>query len=376
MRRLLLLASIAAAGAGGGLGGTARRQVPTMRVAAYNMEWFSEAANPERIANLRSVLANLRPDVISMEEIQSRKALDQVFGDEWTIGIADLPDEDQEEAIAVRKPFRLVSSELVFTAKSLDYAFPGGRDVLRSVVETPEGARMTFYGVHMKSRSGGRMKTDGQRQEGCGLLAAYVHGRHERRAIVLGDFNDSPEDTSLAILETGDLMAKPGDHAGGPLLRNPFEALYRADDVSFGLHDLYRGGPVSPVVPLARSENERTRDVYYRYPQDLRVTEVLMDQILVSPGLAADAVPGIYAGADALRGTSGRTRKADGRTEYAVKGSMASDHVPVYLDLPLPSAAPVDPAESLRYESGTFPGDAVINRISGRRALAPIRGSR
>lgn len=326
MRWTFPLAVLLVVGVGGALG-LAPRRAETMRVAAYNIEWFSEDANPGRVENLKSVVANLRADVISLEEVQSRKALAQIFGDEWEIGIADLPEEDQEEAIAVRKPHRLVSSELVFRDKGLDFGFPGGRDVLRSVVETSGGARLVFYSVHMKSRSGGRLKTDVQRQQGCGLLAAYIRGRRETSAIVLGDFNDAPEDTSLAILSTGDLMAKAGDHAKGPLLVNPFQDLYTKDYVTFGLPP----EASSPVVPLARSENERTRDIDYRYPQDLKVTQTLMDQILHSPGMTGTA--GVYVAADALRGTAGRTRRTDAGTEYTVKGTRASDHLPVTLDL-------------------------------------------
>src|SRR5687768_7641151 len=85
-----------------------------LRVATYNIEWFSEDANPERIANLKSVIGSIKPDVVGLEEIQSKKALQQVFDDTWEIGIKDEASENQETAIAVKKPLQLVECDTVF----------------------------------------------------------------------------------------------------------------------------------------------------------------------------------------------------------------------------------------------------------------------
>jgi endonuclease/exonuclease/phosphatase family metal-dependent hydrolase len=308
-----------------------------LRAMAYNIEWFSEEASPERIANLKSVINNVKPDVVGLEEIQSKKALEQVFDSSWEIGIKDEASEDQETAIAVRKPLRLVEYDLVFKDASFDFAFPGKRDVLRAVVATPGGKSITFYVLHMKSRSGGRLQTDPQREFGAGLLAAYIKGKREENVVVLGDLNDAPDDASVNILESGNLMAKAGrEQAATPLLVNLTEPLYRADYVSFGLNEMFQGQPLQPVIKDAWSENERTRGINYRYPQDLKVTQVFFDQFLVSPALAKVATrPNVYTGIDALRGKKGRTRRTDTGTTYTEKGSLASDHLPVYVDLKL-----------------------------------------
>ncbi|MBS1720455.1 MAG: endonuclease/exonuclease/phosphatase family protein [Armatimonadetes bacterium] len=306
----------------------------TTRVATYNIEWFPEDAPAERIDSLKSVLNNVKPNIIAVQEVQSLKALTQLFDSEWQIGIADETSEDQEPGIAVKKPYRLESYGLVFKDPLFDYAFPGKRDVLRAEVSTPGGKKLTFYVVHMKSRSGGRLQTAPQRTMAAGLLAAYIKGKNDENAVVLGDFNDAPDDQSLNILKSGDLNAKGGKWTGKPMLVDLLDDMYRKDAVSHGLCDLYRGQALPAVVAGAYGENERTRGIDYRYPQDLKVTQILFDQILVSPKLAEGATPMIYSGADALKGRRGRVRRNDeGRAEYTQKGTRASDHLPVYADL-------------------------------------------
>src|SRR5262249_30706259 len=161
-------------------------------------QWFSEQANPARIAHLRSVLDHLRADLVGFQEIESVRALRQVLDNGWDIAMADDAEEHQELALGVRRPFQLVGSELLFGGRSLDDFLPGRRDVLRAVVQTPEGEALVVYVVHMKSRRGGRRATDWQREGACGLLAAYLHGRPRgENSLVLGDFNDAPDDRSL-----------------------------------------------------------------------------------------------------------------------------------------------------------------------------------
>lgn len=306
-----------------------------IRVAAYNIGWYSENSNPKRNENLKSVISNLKAEVIALEEIQSRAALSQIFDNNWQIGIADEESEDQEVAIAVKKPNKLISSELIFKGEKFDYAFPGKRDLLRSVVELPNGTQLVFYTVHMKSRSGGRLQTDAQREMGAGLIAGYIAGQKDENSIVLGDFNDSPSDRSLSIFETGNLKAEAGhDGRKGPFLANLFEDLNDKDAVSFDLYSYYTDEDLEPYIKGAKADNDRLRGKEFRFPQDVKVPQILFDQILVSPRLAIGAKAGVYAKADALRGDPGKqTRNAEGRAVYRYKGSLASDHLPVYADL-------------------------------------------
>ncbi|MCH8274071.1 MAG: endonuclease/exonuclease/phosphatase family protein [Armatimonadetes bacterium] len=312
-----------------------------LRVATYNIEWLSQGTSLERIANLKSVIKRLDADVIALQEIESRKALQQVFDSQWELGIMDDPSERQELAIAVKKPLHIETVSLLFTDSSLDDAFPDARDVLRAVVSTPQGTDLVFYVVHFKSRSGGRRQTDYRRIMASSMLAAYLRGKNEPLAIVLGDFNDTPDDTSLNILETGNLQAKAGiENEKGPFLINLTEPLFADDYVSVNMHERFRGEPLRPVVKGAQRENERWRGKDYRYPQDLAMTQILFDQILVTPRMAGMAGAGafVYARPDAMRGKEVRARRlSGGDVEYQDPGTLASDHLPVYADFMIES---------------------------------------
>ncbi|MGE0001462.1 MAG: endonuclease/exonuclease/phosphatase family protein [Fimbriimonadaceae bacterium] len=315
-------------------------KLPIVRVMTYNIEWFSEDANPERVSNLKAVLEAVKPDIVGMQEIQSRKALEQVYdAKEWQLGLDDDPKEAQELAIAVRRPLVLVGSEMVFRGPALDRAYPNGRDALRAVIQTPTGGQIVVYVLHMKSRSGGRRTTDVQREMACSLLSAYIaHRPEEPYVIALGDMNDAPNDRSVNILETGDVLAKAG--ASKPrVLFNLTEGLADRDQVTYGLDDLYQDGEtLSPVVKGAKAENDRLRGQDYRYPADVRIVQTFMDQIFASPRMARawTGTVQVFTGAPAMRGSKGRTQMADGVPNYTQKGSLASDHAPVYADFRSP----------------------------------------
>lgn len=302
-----------------------------LRIATYNIAWMGEGMTPERVANLRSVIANLNADIVAVQEAESFQAMRLVFGSEWQIAMMNDSSELQELALAVRLPSKVLSRSMVFPDASLDDAFPGKRDVLRVVVRPPNGKDIVFYVVHMKSRRGGRLETDPRRIKACTLLARYLEKSKNERMVVLGDFNDYPDDRSLNILETGDPKAKGEmEERPGRLFINLAEDLAKRECVSLDLYTRYRGRPMQPVVYGARWDNNRLRGVKYRYPDDVNVTQALFDQILISHSLEGSLIgrPFVYAGADALRGAEAR-RLEGGRQE----GSLASDHLPVCVDL-------------------------------------------
>lgn len=308
------------------------------RVCAYNMEWLSEEAHPERIGRLKTIIRQINPDILAMEEVQSRAAVEQLFDSSWDIAIKDDLAEYQEPALAVKKPYKIEDYDTVFKDASLDVAFPGGRDVLRVVVVSPSGSRTAFYVLHMKSRSGGRLATDPQRKMAAGLLAAYLCNKTNENAVVLGDLNDCPDDESVNILETGNVRAKAGRYkVENPLLVNLSEAMYDLDMVTHGLIDLFRGAPPSPVVPGSKEENERWRGKDYDFVNDSKIHQTLLDQILVSPALAANKPEiKVHTSRECFEGKRGRTLRDDnGVATYTEKGTRASDHVPIYVDLKL-----------------------------------------
>lgn len=308
-----------------------------VRVMTYNIQWFSEDANPQRIANLKSILDTARPDVVGLQEIQSIRALRQVFGSEWEIAGQDDARQNQELFIAVRKPYKIEKWELVFPSPTLDFAFPGNRDVLKATISTPDDKELVVYVNHFKSRRGGRMQTDSQRVMAAGLLAAYINAQTDKNEVVLGDFNDAPNDQAPNVLASGDLLTPGGPKPIERLLVNLIRPLADQDYVTIGLGDLYGGQRTfRPVSPGAKADNDRLRGKDYNFPGDVKVFQTCFDQIFVNPELATRAqVPVIYSNADSIRGDSGQTTIEGDRVIYTRKGTQASDHQPVYVDLNL-----------------------------------------
>lgn len=84
-----------------------------------------------------------------------------------------------------------------------DY-FPDKRDVLVVRVKYPTD-NLEFYvmAVHAKSRFGGRATTDPRRIAAARIMVQKLKAGYPGNPFVLlGDFNDNPDDESMNILET------------------------------------------------------------------------------------------------------------------------------------------------------------------------------
>ena len=134
--------------------------------------------------------------------------------------------------------------------------------------------------------------------------------------VLLGDFDDNPDDQSLNILETGDPNGPPGpEEIPGPYLFNLTEPLCAKDHVSHGLKsDAIKDDRVDTIDPGSRERNNSLRDT------NKNTGDILFDQILIPGWMANDYV-------------EGSCRVFD--YAVAVKGNddnRASDHVPVYAE--------------------------------------------
>lgn len=297
-----------------------------IRVATWNVMFLDEDVPEERLANLTSVIRNLDADIIAFQEVSDVASLRKVLPRDYEVAMSTERG-SQNLAVAVRAPLKIQAPPAaLFEGAAYDEAFPDNRDPLRVYVATPSGVQLAVYVVHLKSRSGGRRQTDYQRIAGASLLAGWIRAREEQNVIVLGDFNDTPDDASLNILETGDLLAVGRmENEEDRFLVNLCEPLFARDMVTIEVYALYRGSSIQPAVRGARQENDRWRGKDYTYPKDLAIVQALFDQILVSKALADVVVGGearIYAGADALRGLKGNRGE----------GTLASDHLPVFAD--------------------------------------------
>lgn len=212
--------------------------------------------------------------------------------------------------------------------------FPDKRDVLAVRVQSPDGSvEFTVMVVHAKSRYGGRAATDARRVEAARMLVAKIRADFDDVPFVLlGDFNDNPDDQSMNVLETGNPSAAPGpDSAPDSFLLNLTEPLCTAGHVSHGLKgDAIVGDRANPVDPESRNRNNALRGT------NANTGDILFDQILI-PAWMSDAY------------VAGSAKVFD--FAVAVEGNdatRASDHVPVYAEFVFEAPGDADGGASLR----------------------------
>lgn len=273
-------------------------QEQKIRIATYNIEWFGgKPSSQERIQRLKSVIEKLNADVIGLQEIKDRATLRQIFAsDKWQIVIDDQSNENQDVALAVRLPFKVMSQngnssdidaddgDFLFPSDTdeNEWFFPDQRDILFVKVKVPNVEKPFIAMVHhAKSRSGGR-KTTEPRREGAAVLIvqAIEHRLDGEDIILLGDFNDNPDDQSLNILETGREDADPGpdDTSDDSFLLNLTQSLLNEDYVSWGLSERnIINSKLDTRILGSRKRNNDTRGT-----QGV-ISPILFDQILITP---------------------------------------------------------------------------------------------
>jgi len=307
----------------------------TVRVATYNIKFLSTEVGTQgdRLDKLRTVVAALDADIVGLQEIDDRAALALLFDPaEWSLVIDDDSGLRQDLAVAVRRPLVPVDvpadldaddAQFLFPDEADDAAFPARRDVLAVAVRVPGAAReLSVLVVHAKSRFGGRSATDARRELAARMLVQRLERDYdERDFVLLGDFNDNPDDRSLNILETGDPDAPGGrEDLPGAFLVNLTEPFCARDEVSHGLRSNAidaATGRIDVVSPDSRRLNDVSRGM------DAFHEDVLFDQILVPARLAGRCVPGSVAILDDPAAVLGNDE------------TRASDHLPVRADLSL-----------------------------------------
>jgi endonuclease/exonuclease/phosphatase family metal-dependent hydrolase len=307
----------------------------SIKIATYNIYWLDEGISEARRDRLRQVILELDADFIGFQEIQSRAALENILPDNYEIGILDDRDELQELAIAVRRPFELFTLKMVFPEEVNEKAFPRKRDLLEAQVEG-FGQLFTVLIHHAKSRAGGRAKTDERRVLASTMVMRFLTSRvNQDRIILMGDFNDNPDDQSVNILEYGSGEASGGiDDKPDSFLYNVTESLLEKNHCSYGYNYLYEDWTeptFDPVVKGSRDENNKWRGKDHDFVKDVKIKANLYDQILVSQNLKTRVMDsGIFTGASAVVGKRSSIRVQGNEITYRKRGDFASDHVPVW----------------------------------------------
>lgn len=306
-----------------------------VKVATYNIFFLDAGISAARKANLQRVIQELDADIIGFQEINDRKALENILPESYAVALLDDPAELQEVAVAVRAPFEIDTFKTVFPGPDLDFAFPRKRDVLEARV-SGRGREFVVFVHHAKSRRGGRGETDPRREKAAALLVEHIRAKHAGDTVILlGDFNDNPDDKSVNILEFGTPAAAGGiDSTADTFLFNATEALLAKDYCSHGYNYLFRDGQAAhfdPVVAGSRAENNKWRGKPHDYRRDVKIKAILFDQILVSLRLRRALLDrGIVNIRAAAAGQPSRIRFVDGKLVYTRRGEFASDHVPVW----------------------------------------------
>lgn len=328
--------------------GPAAHSQQNVRVATYNVKFLDAAQlgnQGNRQEKLKQVISELGADVIGLQEIDDRAALERIFSpDEWTLVIDDDSGDDQDLALAVRKASLNVlgvgvdldadDQDFLFPSSADNLFFPNRRDVLAVELQVPgTQARFWILVVHAKSRFDGRAATDDRREGAARRLIQVLEQQFdEREYVLLGDFNDNPDDRSLNILETGNPLALAGpEQIEGPFLINLAERLVVLDVVSHGLNATNidpTTNRINPVDPGSRERNNDARGT------NANTGRILFDQILIPAqtvdNYLANSIQ-VFTGTMALEGNN---------------TNRASDHVPVFADFvfggeePAPQPAP------------------------------------
>jgi hypothetical protein len=120
-----------------------------VRVATYNIQFLStEVINQgDRLSKLGEVIALLDADVIGLQEIADRAALELLFPpSEWHLVIDDDSTDLQDLAVVVRKPLQVTGlpldldadDEHFLFAHETETFFPNRRDLLAVTVQLPD----------------------------------------------------------------------------------------------------------------------------------------------------------------------------------------------------------------------------------------------
>ena len=311
----------------------------TMKIATYNIYFLDDGISAERKESLQTVIRELDADVIACEEINNPAALRNIVGDTYQIAMIDDTSEVQEVALLVREPFNIVSQRYVFPDTLYDFEFPRSRDLLEVTVEG-YNREFVFLVHHAKSRRGGREKNDPLRNGASKLILRHLQSEEMagKNVIVLGDFNDNPDDRSLNILEYGDPDAPAGiDKTEDTFLFNTSESLLEKDYGSYGynfLLDSIETETFDPTAAGSRAENNKWRGKTHDYMKDVKVKITLLDNILVSMSLKPYVKEsGVFNRSSAVRGSRSSIRFENDKLVYKERGSFASDHIPVWVTL-------------------------------------------
>lgn len=302
-----------------------------VRVMTYNIQNLKpeSVGHGDRIEKLKQVIQDIKPTVACLQEVADRATVNLVFPeDKWLVIIDDDSDDEQDVAVAIRRPWKalgvaddLDAEDENFLAGGGQYEsfFPNRRDGLFVQVASPDGSeRFTVVSIHAKARVGGRSNSESRREGSSRVLVDKLKTvLKDKKVVLMGDFNDTPDDASLNILETGNAQAT-GAMESDPdtFMINLTEPLWAKGQVTIkaSANRLDKAGLINNVYAESRERNHTSRG------RDTGTGPLLLDNVLISQNLKTNVSGGavIYRNPLALTGSG---------------FSRPSDHLPVYIDI-------------------------------------------
>ena len=184
------------------------------------VELEQEPVNAIAIQNTARVIRDVNPDILAVMEVEDRRALRQ-FNDhvltqvggqgyEHIMVIEGNDERGIDVGVMTRKdyPLRFMWSHVHEKSAS---GFPlFSRDAPEYEVRTPDGERIWVIPCHFKSKFGGDNTSSRTKRAMQAAKVAEIYTRlrkeGDRNVVVLGDFNDTPESTTLrSLLKDTDL---------------------------------------------------------------------------------------------------------------------------------------------------------------------------
>ena len=329
--------------------------MPTVRICSINVEWMNDWFTPdsepaafrpqfrrdgqvndtaETAQRLADMITAIEPHIVAIQEGPSRAAelalfVREYLGDAYRFFLGDSG--GQQKLGLLYQPSVISSARLAAPAELTEpwIADVDGDAVLDrySFTRTPlvvdvEGLQLIV--AHLKSsfiNNGRELWEDPARRQEFVVEALKNRRRISAEGMRIRSYLDRrlAEDVSAPIIVLGDLNDGPG--------LDYFEELYLTHNVT----DLVIGSAFRPEWQFAHAQHdvpaaERYTAVFEDFVPTRQIRHLLLDHILLSPGLAAARVPG----SGAVRHAEYEALLVDGGVR---RQDRPSDHRPVTVDL-------------------------------------------
>jgi endonuclease/exonuclease/phosphatase family metal-dependent hydrolase len=182
----------------------------------YGRYGWTEERYEHKLKQMHRVLRNMDAQLLGLAEVENRVVLEDLIAlmpeGRWAIAHEVGYDGRGIECALLYDPslFQLIDTELHSMSGKKD------RGILEVALEDTEGLVWRCYVNHWPSRREGVKQTEGKRlRAASSLVQAMSDHSSSERVLVMGDFNDEPEDASLKMLKELHNISQRGEFGIG-----------------------------------------------------------------------------------------------------------------------------------------------------------------